>query len=185
MRLAMLFLALPALVSMATPMESGTGDYRPPRYSVLHGAKAPPLSKIGNDVLRFSRTPALGGSTYIFEIHAVDGDWAIGSVQLFYGHPRNGWQAVGSIPVELRRADFEAVMRQVDAALARGEPDLSSPDGEVMILCTDGPGYVTERRHGGKSLWLAGFCGDNHPNDEIAKAVEGVIGEQLNRFFRR
>ncbi len=54
-----------------------------------------------------------------------------------------------------------------------------------MIVCADGPGYVSERRRAGKSQWLSGFCGENHPNEEIAGLVEAVMGEQFGRFFQR
>lgn len=180
MRLLSLLL-LPALIAATLPAESGDGDYQPPHYSILHRVKVPHLAAIGDDVLRFSTTPALGGRAYIFEVHALDRGRAAGTVRFFYGHAGSGWKRIGSMAIDMRRSDFEAMMARVDAALARFTP---SPKN-VIAVCADGPGYLTERRHAGKSQWLAGFCHDDDPNEKIAREVEAAFGKQLTRFFTR
>jgi hypothetical protein len=177
----LLSLLLPALIAATLPAESGDGDYRPTHYSILYRVKVTPLSAIGENVLRFSTTPALGGRAYIFEAHAVDRDRAAGTVSFFYGHAGSGWKRTGSMAIEMRRSDFDAAVARVDAALARATP----PQKDEIMVCTDGPGYLTERRHAGKSQWLAGFCDDDHPNKAIAREVERIVGEQLGRFFTR
>lgn len=158
----------------------GTGPY-PREADVLEATNAPALDKIGQDVVRFSSTPALGGRGVIIEIHRRDAEWATGTVTLLIGHPSDHWVTTATLVIEMKTPQFEALARQIDAQLRRKEPPLENAEGEIVV-CTDGPGYVTERLSRGGSHWLSGFCGD-HPNNRIAELMAPIAARSFDRWL--
>jgi hypothetical protein len=67
----------------------------------------------------------------------------------------------------------------IDGALDRGEAEPTDPS--QIVVCTDGPGYVAERRRRGVNLWQTGSsCGAFHPNDEVAALLEDAVGSRPN-----
>ena len=158
----------------------GTGPY-PREADVLEATNAPALDKIGKDVVRFSSTPALGGRGVIIEIHRRDAEWATGTVTLLIGHPSDRWVTTATLVIEMKTPQFEALAGQIDAQLRRKEPPLENAKGEIVV-CTDGPGYVTERLSRGDSQWLSGFCGD-HPNNRIAELMTPIAARSFDRWL--
>jgi len=158
----------------------GTGPY-PRKADVLEAANAPELDTIGQDVVRFSSTPALGGRGVIIEIHRRDAEWATGTMTLLIGRPRGRWVTTATLLIEMKIPQFEELARQIDAQLQREEPPLENVEGEIVV-CTDGPGYVTERLSRGGSRWLSGFC-DEHPNNRIAELMAPIAAQSFDRWL--
>lgn len=169
---ARILLAAASVLASAAHAGVGRGDYRQRRGDALQAAHAPRLASVGNDVIRFSSTPALGGRAWIVELHRSKPGLAEGEVQFFYGHPSAGWSKVGWAKLSLSAAEYDELAGRIDILLARGEPN--NVHGVEIIVCTDGPGYLTERRNSGTSGWLSGFCGE-HPNNEIAVLMSNVV----------
>lgn len=173
-----------AMLSIFTVSNSyadvGTGPY-PREADVLEATDAPALDKIGEDVVRFSSTPALGGRGVIIEIHRRDAEWATGTMTLLIGHSSDRWVTTATLVIEMKTKQFEALTREIDAQLRRREPPLENTNGEIVV-CTDGPGYVTERFNRGNSQWLSGFCGD-HPNNRIAELIAPIAARSFERWL--
>lgn len=171
--------SLPTLASAAWA-EIVEGAYRPDRFSILTWTKSRPLNRLGDDVVRMSSTPALGGHGWVIELRRVDAGSAEGEVR-FLRTGRDHGIEVGRIRFDIAAEDYAALIRQIDALLARRDFQRSrvtrDPDGTVteLLVCTDGPGYLTERRVGGKEVWLEGSCGDDHPNQAIAALLQKVV----------
>ena len=128
-----------------------------------------------------SSTPALGGQGVIIEIHRRDVEWATGTMTLLIGRPRGRWITTATLVIEMNTPQFEDLTRQIDAQLQRKEPPLENVKGEIVV-CTDGPGYVTERLSHGGSRWLSGFCGD-HPNNRIAELMAPIAAQSFDRWL--
>ncbi len=176
-------LALPtAVIAGAT---SGSGELTPGRHTPLRAIHARPLTDIGDDVIRFSTGPALGGLASVIEIHRSDAKRASGDVYFLAGHNARGWERQGQLKWFMSSADYDKLASAVDAALAKGDPGMlpKTKEGDIL-LCTDGPGYLSERRLNRKTHWLSGFCGDN-PNNDIASLMGQALTTYLNRFTRR
>ena len=160
------------LTASAAWGETGKGAYVPAQHEVLSAARVRPLAELGEDVIRFSSSPQLGGHGWIVELHKARGGWALGEALLFGGHPRTGWTRTGWLRLAAPEAVFIALAQRVDSALAGGEPQAAADD--EIIICADGPGYVAERRKGKAGVWMKGFCGA-HPNDAIAALMRDAI----------
>lgn len=162
---------------------ANTGSGRYPRDAdVLKGSKAPALEKIGDDVVRFSSTPALGGRGVVIELHRKDDRWATGTMSLLIGHPSYHWTTTATVILEINTSEYEALTQEIDAQLLRGEPPLVELENGDIVICTDGPGYVTERLKNGHNQWLSGFCGD-HPNNRIAELMAGIAAPGFERWL--
>lgn len=168
------------LLAPAAWAETGEGAFDHGRFNILAWSKARPLKAIGDDVVRMSSTPALGGQGWVIELHRVDEKFARGEVR-FLWTSRDRGEETGRIKLGMLIEDYEALTRRIDEQLTRRDFEDSrvvhNSKGQVteLIVCTDGPGYVTERRVGGKEVWLDGFCGDNHPNDAIAVLLQAAV----------
>lgn len=162
-----------ALVASTASAESGVGEYKPEHAEVLAAAHVRRLSALGEDVVRFSSTPALGGRGWIVELHRTKRDRAEGVAEFYRGHPSLGWTKAGSVRLEGPKDEFDRLAEKVRVALARGEPDNRVSD--EIVVCTDGPGYVTEQRQSGRTVWTSGFCNNGHPNNEIAELMLSAI----------
>lgn len=168
------------LSSSISYADAGAGRYSR-EASVLKASNAPALDNIGEDVVRFSSTPALGGRGVVIEIHRRDDQWSTGTMTLLVGHPADRWVTTATLVIEMKTSEFEALTREIDAQLLREEPPLENSEGEIVV-CTDGPGYVTERLVGGRSQWLSGFCGD-HPNNRIAELIAPIVARSFERWL--
>ncbi len=132
---------------------------RDAQADILDAAHRPPARDLGRDAIRFSTRPQLGGWATVVEI-GPGGDGRVeGRVFLFYGHWRTSWR-----PQEMRRftlsaSDFRRLAGEVDTALTRWQASAPTayPDGTTaIIVCTDGPGYLTERGACGRRSHLGG-----------------------------
>lgn len=171
-----------ALLIVPTPCtaDSGSGAY-PKKFDVLSATNAPALEALGKDVLRFSSTPALGGNGIIIELHRRDADWAEGTMTLLYGHPADKWVTTATIALIMKASEFDELTRKVDAEMSKGERQTEDVEGEIVV-CTDGPGYVTEKLAGGHSKWLSG-C--DHPNDRIAALMAPLAAHSIDHWLPR
>lgn len=160
-----------------------TGDFDYSSHSVLHAAGARPLKDLGDDVIRFSQEPALGGPAWVAEVHRDGSKFAVGEITFFAGHPSSSWVKIGWFRYGLSAADYDVLSGKVDQQLTRTVPEFPQqlPNGSIFVGCTDGPGYLTERRKSGQSTWLSGFCGD-HPNKMIADLMFAAFERGACRF---
>jgi len=142
-----------------------------------------PLNELGDDVIRFSSKPALGGTGYVVEMVRLDRDTIKARILYIYGHPKEGWTKTAEMLLEMHRLSYEELAKWVDEELAKGDPELTLPDGATFV-CTDGPGYLTERRKADQDTSLDGSCGD-HPNNRIALAMGGLIRRTQARWEPR
>ena len=72
--------------------------------------------------------------------------------------------------------------------MARVPPiDLDEP--EALVVCTDGPGFLTERVRDGQVTSMTGFCssrrGEEHPNRAVEAAVLDIICPRFREEFNR
>ena len=179
-------LVLPTiLVILARPLSAAPENVDRP--SILLASDARPLSALGENAMRFSSAPALGGKGYLIEIAEHDDEWAVGRFVVFVGHPSDEWIEVLRGRLALPANEFLQLLRSVNSLMQEGEAEYNQGDG-VIFVCTDGPGFLSESRLGGIDLTLEGFCGEDHPNEKINRLIrhlmERAIKDAKPRFKR-
>ena len=160
---------------------TGTGD--PPQEmtgDILRDLNAPRIAEIERDVLRFSSAPPLGGRGYMMTfVGAADGAWAE-VVWALWDNRVDRWRATRRERFELEPSEYEDLATFADQAYLRGaRRGFMDPAPEAIYVCADGPGYLTERLIDGRQIWLAGPCGPEHPNDEIADYLVRWLADRL------
>jgi hypothetical protein len=163
--------------------DSGEGESPIEPWDARALARLQPMSAIGNDAVRFSKTPSLGGPGWVLELHRLGDGGAIGVVTFVYATREIDGDNLGSLRVGLRRGEYDALIGKIDALMAAGDPPtppLRGAHGELgrFFVCTDGPGYLTERRLDGRTHWLSGDCAP-HPNNQIVKLMWEVVVANL------
>jgi len=144
-------------------------QYRFGRGHILVATDAEPLGRGGEDAIRFSMTPALGGIARVVEVRA-GGRSPVVTVREFRGHPQLGWNPVESRRSAITKAQYQTLAAEVDRQLERAATYIDD-----RFICTDGPGFVTERRVNGRDQRYAGFCGEDHPNGAIHRLIHALI----------
>lgn len=149
---------------------------REQKNDILDAAQRPSLMALEPDAIRFSTQPALGGEAIVIELSPSSGRSADVSVFLLYGHLGVGWEIRAARHFTLSAGDYQVLSAMIDRDLA-GSPYVEESD--VIVLCTDGPGYLTERVRDGRELSLTGFCASGqdeiHPNRKIARRLRDVL----------
>lgn len=155
-------------------IERGSND-------VLDAAWRPPARALGEGGLRFSSMPALTDWSYVVELRPARRGGAQVYAAWFRGHWRTRWRRRQEWRFTLSPEEFREIGGVFEAAFAayRPYPPLRE-DGEfVGILCTDGPGYASERVRGGTVQSMAGSCPreihGSHPNRDIAAAIARMM----------
>jgi hypothetical protein len=73
---------------------------------------------------------------------------------------------------------YRSLAKTTDRSLAMAS-DIPPTGGEEIVVCTDGPGYLTERVRGGQLTTLSGFCPrtehGRHPNISIVCAIQSLL----------
>jgi hypothetical protein len=152
----------------------GTGEFVRD-VDVLSATKAQPMNEVGEDAIRFSTTPSLGGPAWIIELHADKRGRALGSVTFLYWVRDEAPLNVGTLQVGLSDAQYAKLAAQVDWLMHQPEPQPQTCGGRCLInICTDGAGLLTERRHDGVTTWMSGDCG-NHPNNRIDRLMRAAV----------
>lgn len=132
-------------------------------HDILDAARAPPITTFGEDVLRFSSQPALGGVGYVIVLRSnghVRVSW-------FYGHGARGWRRTRWVAFRVAEREYQNLMQEIDPLLDAAAPDLREMDEMDLIgVCADGAGYLTERVRNGEANWYRPDCG--RVNEEIA-----------------
>jgi hypothetical protein len=142
--------------------------------------RRPVANLLGEDVIRFSSQPALGGDAVIVEMVSTGSQQARVRVFRLEGHPREGWARRHSAEFTISSARFQNLATAVDAASAGYVAPVVSETGET-IICTDGPGYLTEHIREGRVTILAGSC----PPDQNRRHVNRVIADRMFRLARQ
>jgi hypothetical protein len=188
------------LLLAAQPAEPDCGRYRSgselqpcefehdDRADILEAAQRPLVLALGADVVRFSTRPQLGGDAAVIEIVGNRHGGAVVRIFTFVGHWRTSWEPVAIRSFQLSSAEYRRLANRVDDALARYRPsvEVQNEDGtREAIVCTDGPGYLTERVRDGRVTTLVGFCppvGDEeHSNRRIADVMMAMICRHIGR----
>jgi|GEM_PF-4341324 hypothetical protein len=169
-----------AVLTAAVPAfaDHGDGHYPASRGDVVRGFR--PIDRLGENAIRFSSAPALGGRGVVVELAEQPDGSASGAVTWLLGHPQDDWKRADPVPLTLPPAEWRKLRGEVDVALLKREPAASRADGS-LVLCTDGPGYLTERQSPSGTFWVSGFCGD-HPNDDVAKLFNALLVEHFASF---
>lgn len=146
---------------------------------ILDAAYRPTAGRLGSEAIRFSMRPELGGQAAVVEIVRRGAGHADVRLFTFWGHPRWRWEPRDEDHFLLPEAEYRRLAAQVDAALARyREPVPAWGNGEI-IVCTDGPGFLTERVKASGVTSLAGQCppamDEGHPNRDIAALVDAML----------
>lgn len=143
--------------------QTGAGAVERYEHDILDAASAPRINALGDDALRFSSQPALGGTGYVIVLRS-DG---YARVSWFYGHGARGWRRTRWIAFRVADYEYRDLMEEIDRLLAAAEPDLREMDEMDLIgVCADGPGYLTERVRDGEARWYRPDC--SGVNREIA-----------------
>ncbi|MET1112853.1 MAG: hypothetical protein ABWX67_15140 [Allosphingosinicella sp.] len=151
------------------------------KREVLDAAGRPAIRKLGDGTLRFSTSPALGGRAAIVEIVPRPEGHAEVRTFAFEGHPHFGWTRTGSAGFRLSAEEQRRLLSAFDAALPPYRRSPGDIDGPVMIVCTDGPGYLTERVRGRAVETLDGSC----PLDDDAPHPNAILACRLDEILRR
>jgi hypothetical protein len=190
---AFLFLAALNLTTISAwaeetdlPAESGVGEA--PRYSTLYDgdfrdllddARAPAIEALGEDAVRFSSQPALGGTGYMFVLRAT------GDVEItwFRGHPGLGWRRTRRERFQIPEPEYGRITAEVDRLMSLGVAEAqgraNNEGGRVLMVCSDGPGYLTERVRDGGVMWLRPMCSGT--NADIAAYLTSWSFKYLGR----
>ena len=153
---------------------------------ILDAAHRPSLRALGDDAIRFSSMPSLGGTAAIVEFVRGRRAWTYARTVALSGHPLFGWTVDERRMFSLSRREYDALAAGVDAALASYRPstpvDLGNGTTET-IVCTDGPGFLTERVAAGAVATLAGSCPPErdrqHANRLVAALVVRIVCRHL------
>ena len=175
--------------STAAKPDAGIGEYRPERHSPLKAVHARPLFELGDAVIRFSSSPALGGPATVVEVRPDKDDFYRVTVSYLSGHPASGWDRQGSFHFWISANDFHWLLGEVETAekeLGGSESGQVDEDGDgvrdAIIVCTDGPGYLTEIRSSRRTRWVSGFCGQN-ANNSIAPLMARLVHFGTSRYL--
>lgn len=142
------------------------------------------IREAGDVMLRFSSAPALGGAGYEVSIRPYDDNHAVVLVVIVDGHPGTGWIELLSAYSDIPRAQFERLRTSFEAALSAppvSPRSVDSDGNDVIIVCTDGPGYLAEVVEPSGTRELEGFCGD-HPNLRLASEIERIKSAVVSEF---
>lgn len=157
---------------------------------ILDAASSVPAHQLGEGGLRFSSMPALGGDAYVIEFRPNRRGGARVRFTWFYGHQGWRWLREGRWRFDVTPTQFRELGASVDVAMARLRPNLRpmDPDGEeVFVLCTDGPGFLTELLRGGQVVSVTGSCAysrdEQHPNRAVEDAVLDIVCPRFREEF--
>ena len=177
--------ALAALIAIPSPVfaESGEGEAPRGKHSLLSGIGARPLSKLGDEAIRFTSEPALGGPATSVELRPDRGQYKV-TVSYLDGHPSLGWRKLGAFQFSINHEEFSWLLAEIERAEREEGADDGGPDADGdIVVCTDGPGYLSEIRSHGHTRWISGFCGRN-ANNTIARLFARLVRFGTTKFLR-
>lgn len=179
-----------AFVCSAANADSGIGEA--PRHAdveeyegeythILDGVHAPPMQTLGPDSIRFSRAPALGGDGFVVTLRPRR-DAYVAEIVWVFGHDAMGWRRTRQQTLRLSRDEYAEIAETIDHLLAEGvasDPQPSEAGEEAAILvCSDGPGYLTERNRAGDVSWR-GHAACDSTNEAIHDYLTGFLFDRL------
>jgi len=100
------------------------------------------------------------------------------SLYVLDGHPRIGWRVKEERRFRISAVSYRSLASVTERALIKAS-EVRPATGDDILLCTDGPGYLTERIRHGQVETLSGFCpptkDGRHPNISIVCAIQSVL----------
>ena len=134
------------------PEQLPCAELEPIVYLPATMLRLPTLAELGDDSIRVTMTPSLGGVGQLHQV-ALDRHGRASLLAVWvYGHPYRGWQEIGREEVDLTAREYRRLAAEVDAAL-------SGPDPEENMICLDGPVMRTERHQDGQiTNYSGGYC---------------------------
>jgi len=161
---------------------------RDEQADILDAAGRPPAEALGPEAIRFSSRPQLGGRAAVAEIVRLPSGAAEVRLSTLSGHWRTGWDMQATQRFALTAVEYRRLAAQVDEALAAYRPPVPNADNGEAIVCTDGPGFLTERVRAGHIVTLTGQCpptlNERHPNDTIAASIDALLCRKIGRALR-
>lgn len=168
--------------------EVGEGEYPRERFDALDAIHARNLAELGDEAIRFSTQPALGGPSTVVEVSPdLDRGFKV-RVSYLTGGPASNWKKRGSFHFWLDADDFDWLLGEIETAeqeIGANEINQIDEDGDGVpdsfIVCTDGPGYLAEIRSKGRTRWMSGYCGRNANN--VIAPMMGRLVQYGTRLF--
>jgi hypothetical protein len=154
-----------ALYAAPAPAKTGVGNFfRRPAINKI--TRFEPLSRFGDDAVRVTFLP-FEHVGWTIELHPGGPSGATGEVA-FYEPSGRGDIFVGWLRLGMRRGDYDALLASIDAAMAkRDRAEFQGEKPGELIVCTEAPLYVTERRRHGKTTWIQDTCAAEMPAAEV------------------
>ena len=154
---------------------------------ILDAAQSTPAHLMPDGSIRFSSMPALGGEAYVIELRLNRRGGASVRFTWFYGHQGWRWIKEGERRFEITPGAFRELRAAVDDAVSRVRPPprRSGPDGgETIMVCTDGPGFLTEQVRDGQVITMTGFCPYRRDEEHPHRAIEAAFLDLICPRFR-
>lgn len=145
----------------------------------------PTMASFGSRAIRFSISPALrGGEQNIVTIRPAPDGSAIADVKAVRSRCKAERECTLVAVRVVNRAPFCADPTcSYDRFAARVHMLLFDVErSRSDLICTDGPGYLTELREGGITYNLAGFCAEQHANEAVQSLVAQALGTNWPKF---
>jgi len=90
-----------AILFAAAPVQADRGEGAYPRRRGDAVRAFGPLERLGDNAVRFSSAPALGGRGVVVELAGQPDGTAKGGVTFVHGHPYQGWKQADRLPLVL------------------------------------------------------------------------------------
>ncbi|MBB4097858.1 hypothetical protein [Sphingomonas kyeonggiensis] len=151
---------------------------------------SPKLGDVGHDALRFSTTPALrGGERNVVTITRGEKGEAVASLDTVRYQCNLSQTRCRLVPERSPNFAFclqgdctyAGIARRVRALLF-DPARMPNKDSAELVICTDGPGYLTELREAGRTYNLSGFCAPKHPNNVVYKLIREGVGTRWRQI---
>ena len=165
---------------------------------ILDASGSVPAHQLGDGGIRFSSMPALGGDAYVAEFRPNNRGGARARFTWLYGHMGWRWMREGRWTFDISPTQFRDLTAVIESEMARIQPPREPPgpdDDEDIVVCTDGPGFLTEYVRGGQVTSMSGFCPysmhgqppnrivEEHPNRMVEARVLDIICPRFRDEF--
>lgn len=120
-------------------------------------------------------------------IYAVADGRARLEIDIVEGGFRIGWKEIMAFEAILSADEYKAVLKKIDGLYKEPEDGDHKPvdTDEGIIVCTDGPGLLSERMRGDSFSYIDGSCGEDHPNRLIAQYLQEFTQGLANNLWVR
>lgn len=154
---------------------------------VLDAADSEPAHSLNEGSVRFSSMPALGGDAYVAEFRPDRHGGARVSFTWLIGHWRTRWVKERQWTFDIPPTRFRELKAATVDAMTWVRPNRPGGAEGEMILCMDGPGFLTETVRNGEVQSLSGSCpyvmDEDHPNRAVEAVVLSIVCPRFSQEF--